>query len=112
MQFSICNLISDNAAKRFLSFIRDMKAVLREYCAPDDAGEKKIIPDDTLKDILNRTITASDDLDMDVMEGIVNELRSYSYEGDIQGDIDALIEAAELMDVFTCSEIASKLLSR
>ncbi len=89
-----------------------LKAVLREYCAPDDAGEKKIIPDDTLKDILNRTITASDDLDMDVMEGIVNELRSYSYEEDIQGDIDALIEAAELMDVFTCSEIASKLLSR
>ena len=87
-----------------------LEPILSRYCEKEDDTDKPVISEEVLKDILNRTIAASDDLDMDVMEGIVTELRSYTYEPEMTEDIGALIEAAELMDVFTCSEIATKLL--
>ncbi len=87
-----------------------LEPVLKNYCSSGERTEKGMIPPDMFKDILNRVISASDDLDMDAMEGIVEELRSYEYDPSIEEDISKLIESAEIMDVFTCSEIAAKLL--
>ncbi|MCR4753932.1 MAG: response regulator [Lachnospiraceae bacterium] len=88
-----------------------LEALLHDHCADeDDAGAKPQIETDTLKTILDKTIAACDELDMDAMESIVEELRRYSYSDEIQADIDSMIESAELMDVFTCKEIAEKLL--
>ncbi len=63
-----------------------------------------------LEDIMTRAVAASDDLDMDAMEGIVEELGKYYFSDEIAPFIDNFKESAELMDVFTCKEIAEKIL--
>ena len=89
-----------------------LEPVLAPYCEDENVSEesKPAIDEATLKDILTRTMTACDDLDMDAMEAIVSEIRSYTYPDDMKETVDALVESAEIMDVFTCKEIAEKLI--
>ena len=88
-----------------------LEPLLRDKCADEErAADKQPIDADMLKEILEKTVVACDELDMDAMENIVEQLRQYSYSDDIRADIDSMIESAELMDVFTCKEIAEKLL--
>ena len=103
--------IKANSAEALDEYI-SLTTLLKDYCEEEDEGNREPIPDDVLTDIMNRAITASDDLDMDAMEAIVEEMKKYSYKEDISEQINEFMESAEMMDVFTCKEIAEKILDR
>lgn len=98
---------SDAALEEYISLIE----VLKEYCQDDEEETvKEPITDEILKDLMNRAVSASDDLDMDAMEVIVEEINKYTYPDEYLNEIKEFRESAELMDVFTCKEIAEKVL--
>ena len=98
---------SDEALTQYIGLID----ILKDYCeSEEDNIEKEQISGEMLEDIMTRAVAASDDLDMDAMEGIVEELGKYDFSDDITPLVDNFKESAELMDVFTCKEIAEKIL--
>lgn len=68
---------------------------------------KESIPEDVLKAMLNRMSEASDNLDMDEMEAVVNEMDKYSF-GEKEELFAALKNAVSYIDVDTIEEIISE----
>ncbi len=98
---------NDEALSQYIGLV----PMLKDVCGDEgEVTEKPLIEKEKLFEIMHMIETACDDLDMDAMENIVTELNSYSYDPSIEEDIKAIIESAELMDVFTCNDIAQKLL--
>lgn len=94
-----------------LADYKALRELLKAYCEDSESDTPKQDMDTgIINDIMNRAIEASDDLDMDAMETIVDELEAYNIPEELTEDIDAFKESAELMDVFTCREIAEKIL--
>ena len=97
--------------EEMLSVFRDLLDKLAPLF-PDsaDPGEElPMIPNQRLQELLEKLKTACDDLDMDSLEEIRDEFKTYSWPSSMSDDIGEICDAIERMEIITCEEILEKI---
>ena len=74
-----------------------------------DTEELPMIPNDLLKELLEKLTLACEDFDTDRLEEARDELGEYSWPSEIQDDIVELCEAIDRMEVVTCEDILERI---
>lgn len=75
----------------------------------EDKGELPLLTKDMLQAILGKLRNACESLDMDSMEEARDELKAHAWSDEDSGDLQALCEAIDGMDVISCEEILGRL---
>ncbi|MEE3467597.1 MAG: ATP-binding protein [Eubacterium sp.] len=70
-----------------------------------EAEELPLIDEEQLRELLGRAKEACESFDTDRMEEVALELRRYSWPAEFEGDVSALCEAVDRMEIITCEDI-------
>ena len=94
-----------------LNLYASYRPVLAEYFGedPEAAGDKELLSDDKLKELLETVQTAADDLDMDAMEEVTKTINSTSHDLKYDEALNELLAAIESFDTEKCLEIKAKI---
>ncbi|MBR5361654.1 MAG: response regulator, partial [Lachnospiraceae bacterium] len=96
---------------KVLKAYEDLLGELSIYYAPsaEETGDKPLITEQRLNELMDELVSACDDLDMDAMERVSDDLKEYSYEDDLRGLIEDLTKAVRDIDTEKCTEIIAKI---
>ncbi len=75
----------------------------------EDKPDLPMIAEDKLKELIEKLMTACDDLDLDMMEEIGGELKGYSWPETMEDELSTLCEAIDRMEIMTCEEVLEKI---
>lgn len=85
------------------------KPVLAPFCEDEeDVGEKEEISEKVLYECFGKLQDAVDDLDVDMMEEVIGQMKQYHYSGIQQELFGQLKDAVEEIDVDRCEAIMKK----
>ena len=97
---------TDAALETFSGLLDKLSAF---YGDEDDNGaDRPLMETDTLRSLMDELESNCDNLDLDGMEAIDKQLKGYSYEEGIAGDIEALHKAIADIDTDVCMEIIER----
>jgi signal transduction histidine kinase/response regulator of citrate/malate metabolism len=99
---------TESALASFKGLLSSMAPIFEEE--KQEKKELPVLPEEVMKELLNKLSEACDNLDMDGMEEVQSELKKYDWPAEIDDHLFTLFKSIDDLDVGTCEAIIEKLM--